>query len=88
MFSKRLTARLAIVIFLVGFSAVASAQECLSLPWDKQGNGLAHRRGEWFEQRLALMSPLPQGTSVYRQNGVYVVIGGAGDMRAHAFAIP
>ncbi len=58
--------------------ASVSAQECLSLPWDKQGNGLVHRQGEWFQQGLALMSTLPQGPPVYRQNGVYVVIGGAG----------
>ncbi|MBZ5509053.1 MAG: SDR family NAD(P)-dependent oxidoreductase, partial [Acidobacteriia bacterium] len=58
--------------------ASVSVQECLSLPWDKQGNGLAHRQGEWFQQGLALMATLPQGPPVYRQNGVYVVIGGAG----------
>ncbi|HET8887713.1 MAG TPA: SDR family NAD(P)-dependent oxidoreductase, partial [Candidatus Angelobacter sp.] len=58
--------------------ASVSAQECLSLPWDKHGNGVAHRHDEWFQQNLALMPALPQGPAVYRQNGVYVVIGGAG----------
>jgi amino acid adenylation domain-containing protein len=58
--------------------ASVSARECLSLPWDKQGNGLAHREGEWFQQELTRMGTLPQGPSLYRQNGVYVVIGGAG----------
>ncbi len=61
--------------------ASVTAQECLALPWDKQGNGLAHRQGEWFQQGLALMASLAQPTTpIYRQNGVYVVIGGAGGL--------
>jgi polyketide synthase PksN len=55
-----------------------SAQACLSLPWDKQGNALAHRRQQWFEQALEPMAAQPAGTPVYRQNGVYVVVGGGG----------
>lgn len=58
--------------------ASVSARECLSLPWDKQGNALAHRNGEWFQEGLARLGTLPEATPVYRQNGVYVVIGGAG----------
>src|SRR6266508_1378259 len=58
--------------------ASVSARECLSLPWDKQGDALAHRQGEWFQQGLALVAPLPEATPAYRQNGVYIVIGGAG----------
>jgi acyl transferase domain-containing protein/tryptophanase/acyl carrier protein len=58
--------------------ASAPAQECLSLPWEKQGNALAHRQGAWFQQELTLMAPVPEATPAYRQNGVYVVIGGAG----------
>ncbi|MEA2491177.1 MAG: rhizoxin biosynthesis, polyketide synthase RhiD, partial [Acidobacteriota bacterium] len=55
-----------------------SAQECLALPWDKQGNVLAYRSGEWFQQSLARVENLPEVSALYRQNGVYVVIGGAG----------
>jgi polyketide synthase PksN len=59
--------------------ASVSAVECLSLPWNKQGNALAHRTGEWFQQGLAeLGQSLPHVASLYRENGVYVVIGGAG----------
>ena len=58
--------------------ASVSAAECLSLPWDKQGNAVAHRQNEWFQQELTLIAALPQATPAYRQNGVYVVIGGAG----------
>ena len=57
---------------------LVSAAECLSLPWDKLGNGLGHRKGEWFEQELARMAVPNEVAPIYRQNGVYVVIGGAG----------
>jgi polyketide synthase PksM len=55
-----------------------TANECLSLPWDKDGNSLVYRQGEWFCQELAHLAVLPQVTPVYKQKGVYVVIGGAG----------
>jgi acyl transferase domain-containing protein len=55
-----------------------TAEVCLSLPWDKQGNVLAHSRGGWFREGMALTATLRHTTSLYRQNGVYVVIGGAG----------
>jgi acyl transferase domain-containing protein/tryptophanase/acyl carrier protein len=58
--------------------ASVSARECLSRPWDGQGNVLAHRRGEWFRQELAVVPAVPRVTPAYRQGGVYVVIGGAG----------
>ncbi|HXH38620.1 MAG TPA: SDR family NAD(P)-dependent oxidoreductase [Thermoanaerobaculia bacterium] len=58
--------------------ASISARECLSLPWDKQGDALAHRHGEWFQQGLALVAALEETKPAYRQKGVYVVIGGAG----------
>ena len=60
--------------------ASVTAQECLALPWDKQGNGLAHRQGEWLQQGLAIMWAVPQVSPLYRKNGVYVVIGGAGGL--------
>jgi len=68
---------------LLGLDSLTSvsAQECLTLPWDKQGNGLAHRRGEWFQQGLARIAFLPEPEApAYRQNGVYIVIGGAGGL--------
>ena len=55
-----------------------SARECLSLPFDDRGDALAYRRGEWFRQGVARVTPLPEARPAYRQNGVYVVIGGAG----------
>lgn len=55
-----------------------SSDECLSLPSDKEGNGLAHRNGEWFKQELAHVGTISKVTSTYKQRGVYVVIGGSG----------
>lgn len=60
--------------------ASVSSRECLSLPWDKQGNVLAHRQGNWFQQGLVAKTILPRTPSIYRKNGVYVVIGGAGGL--------
>ncbi|HYC89890.1 MAG TPA: SDR family NAD(P)-dependent oxidoreductase [Thermoanaerobaculia bacterium] len=55
-----------------------TARECLSLPWDKQGGVLAHRRGQWLRQGLEAMTASAAASPLYRKNGVYVVIGGAG----------
>ncbi|MCU1347148.1 MAG: Beta-ketoacyl synthase, partial [Acidobacteria bacterium] len=65
---------------LLDLDSLASvpARECLSLSWDKQGNVLAHRNGEWFGQGLELITAPAQPAPAYRQGGVYVVIGGAG----------
>ncbi|MFZ5638598.1 MAG: SDR family NAD(P)-dependent oxidoreductase [Pseudomonadota bacterium] len=60
-----------------GLDAV-SAGECLAIPADRQGDLVAHRGGEWFRQSLALAGELPAATPVCRDEGVYVVIGGAG----------
>jgi len=58
-----------------------TAQECLSMATDKRGNGLAYRQGEWFDQEFAHLAELPQSLPIlYRQKGVYVVIGGAGGL--------
>ncbi|NJM14107.1 MAG: SDR family NAD(P)-dependent oxidoreductase [Bacteroidales bacterium] len=58
----------------------ATLEECMSLDWDKQGDGLACRQGEWFRQGLARMADLVPSAPVYKQKGVYVVIGGAGGL--------
>ncbi len=55
-----------------------SAAECLSLPWDKQGNAVARRGSDWFQQGLELIATPQQAEPFSRRNGVYVVIGGAG----------
>ena len=60
--------------------AAISPEDCFSLPWSKRGNVLAHRRGQSYQQGLALASSPVQSTPLYRQHGVYVVIGGAGGL--------
>jgi polyketide synthase PksM len=50
------------------------------LPWDEQGRGLAFRYDEWFRQEFADVGHMPPSRAAYRQNGVYVVIGGAGGL--------
>ena len=57
-----------------------SASECLSIANDAPGRCLACRRGEWFGEGLARVTSLPESPPAYRQNGVYVVIGGAGGL--------
>ncbi len=54
--------------------------QALSLACDPQGDGHAWRAGEWFRQELAQVTAWPQVAPAYRQNGVYVVIGGAGGL--------
>ncbi|WP_160717046.1 SDR family NAD(P)-dependent oxidoreductase [Chitinophaga solisilvae] len=53
-------------------------EQILRLPADAAGNALAWREGSWYSQRLALLEQSSPAASLYRRNGVYVVIGGAG----------
>jgi polyketide synthase PksM len=62
-----------------GNSAPIIAQ-MLRLPPDAAGNAWAHRGGEWFRQELLPVHNLAVDAQVYRRNGVYVVIGGAGGL--------
>ncbi|WP_230646936.1 SDR family oxidoreductase, partial [Bradyrhizobium sp. Leaf401] len=53
--------------------------ELSGLPADPEGNAWAYRERQWYRQRL-VPSRLSSGRSpsLYKQGGVYVVIGGAG----------
>jgi acyl transferase domain-containing protein/acyl carrier protein/NAD(P)-dependent dehydrogenase (short-subunit alcohol dehydrogenase family)/1,4-dihydroxy-2-naphthoyl-CoA synthase/SAM-dependent methyltransferase len=53
-------------------------QEALRMPVDAAGDVIAHRHGQWLRRRFARVSSLPEAPIAYRQNGTYVVIGGAG----------
>lgn len=49
-----------------------------SLPADRQGRAWGYRGSQWYRQQMVqLMCQKANGT-LYRRNGVYVVIGGAG----------
>ena len=55
----------------------------LKLPADPQGNPLAYRSGEWYLQKLIPCRAFARdlgtaGKTLYKSNGVYIVIGGAG----------
>ncbi len=58
-------------------------RELVRLPFDATGDALAFRHGEWFKQSLlparfgVLAEDVP---SVFRERGVYVLIGGAGGL--------
>jgi len=54
--------------------------QLLRLPPDSAGNAWAYRGGEWFRQELIPARDLAVEGQVYRKNGVYVVIGGAGGL--------
>ena len=58
--------------------AAVSARECMTMAWSSQGDAVMRRNGEWFQQALAHAGELPAVKPVYRNNGVYVVVGGAG----------
>ena len=57
---------------------VSSLGGLFTLPFDARGNALACRNGEWLRQTLTPVRALESGPPVYRQGGVYAVIGGAG----------
>ena len=52
--------------------------ELFRLPSDAQGNALAYRNREWYQQRLIPCQLPTDQSTLYKQGGVYVVIGGAG----------
>ncbi len=49
-----------------------------TLPIDRQGHGWAYRNGQWYQQQLLPFHHTAVKQTVYREHGVYVVIGGAG----------
>ncbi len=55
-------------------------QEILRLPADPEGNAWVYRRGEWYRQKLSLVEDLPKEHVLYKEKGVYLVIGGAGGL--------
>jgi len=52
--------------------------EIVALPPDPQGNAWVYRRQQWHRQQLIPVQPTLADRQLYKQNGVYVVIGGAG----------
>jgi acyl transferase domain-containing protein/thioesterase domain-containing protein len=48
------------------------------LPPNKQGNALIYRQQKWYHQQLLPMVPSTENAVLYKKEGIYVVIGGAG----------
>ncbi len=49
-----------------------------TIPADPQGNALAYRKGEWYRQKIIPIQQFSVEQQIYKTNGVYIVIGGAG----------
>ncbi|CAN7772038.1 amino acid adenylation domain-containing protein [Rhizobium leguminosarum] len=52
--------------------------DIFTLPSNSEGNAMAYRSGEWYSQKSIKCKFLAPVTSAFRQNGVYVILGGAG----------
>ncbi|SMG00109.1 Malonyl CoA-acyl carrier protein transacylase [Burkholderia singularis] len=57
--------------------------EILSMPFDRDGEAWSRRAGTWYRQQLlpcceTLRDEAPSNAPVFRQRGVYVIVGGAG----------
>ncbi|MBN2441542.1 MAG: SDR family NAD(P)-dependent oxidoreductase [Spirochaetales bacterium] len=51
-----------------------------TLPFDSRGRSWVYRDKEWYRQQLVPIHKLPTEKTMYRTDGVYVVIGGAGSV--------
>ncbi len=55
-------------------------RQVMALPADRRGHAWVYRRGEWYRRQLVPVRPVGECRASYRQGGVYIVIGGAGDI--------
>ncbi len=53
-------------------------EEIFRLVSNPQGNQLAYRGGKWYRQKLAVVNYPEFSGTLYRKEGIYVIIGGAG----------
>ncbi|WDF48900.1 SDR family NAD(P)-dependent oxidoreductase [Paenibacillus sp. KACC 21273] len=54
------------------------AHDILTLPVDPEGNTWMYREHQWYRQQLMVVDAKEESSTYFQQNGVYVVIGGAG----------
>jgi acyl transferase domain-containing protein len=54
--------------------------ELFSLPSDRRGNAWVYRYGEWYRRQLVPVKTNDPVKTRFRTGGVYIVIGGAGDI--------
>ena len=62
----------------LGAEDTCPVRELFAQPYDADGDCLVHRSLQWSKQRLAQVRTAVSDRSAYRENGTYVVIGGAG----------
>lgn len=58
-------------------------QQILTIPFDKEGRSWVLRENEWYRQKLTELKIVPHqqtNKSAYRQNGIYIIIGGSGNI--------
>ncbi|MBR8740350.1 hypothetical protein DSY14_01205 [Nocardiopsis sp. MG754419] len=55
-------------------------RELFALPADRRVHPFARRGGQYLRRRLIPVAPTPEPEPVLRRDGVYVLIGGAGDL--------
>ncbi|MEJ2125737.1 MAG: SDR family NAD(P)-dependent oxidoreductase, partial [Alphaproteobacteria bacterium] len=56
--------------------------DLLALPPDRRGHAQVYRYGEWYRRHLVSVHPVGEYQAPYRHGGVYIVLGGAGDIGA------
>ncbi|MCW8966711.1 MAG: SDR family NAD(P)-dependent oxidoreductase, partial [Candidatus Pacearchaeota archaeon] len=59
---------------------VCPVEKIITLAGNKEGNAYAYRDNEWYQQELVHIKDMGAGKSIYKPDGVYVVIGGAGGL--------
>lgn len=55
-----------------------SLRDAGQVAYDARGRSVAYRAGEWYQPRLLPIAQRIPPNDVYRQGGVYIVVGGAG----------
>jgi polyketide synthase PksM len=54
-----------------------------NVPYDKRGNAWGYRTGCWFKQEIVPVTLEDGADFAIKDNGVYVIVGGAGDIGQH-----
>lgn len=58
-------------------------KQILTIPFDKEGRSWVLRENEWYRQKIVQIKITPNQqtkTAAYRENGVYMIIGGSGNI--------
>ena len=64
------------------FDCAVDFMNLLSVPFDPEGDAVFYRDQHWYKEYLLPVNDFKPAQSLYRKQGVYVVIGGAGGIGA------